>query len=92
MKTKDTAGIPTGDYCYSRDRKDDTKRIPCPYWSEVRPTINDPSKKGGIRCTPGCGHCAFIGKSDDDLQKEDRFGLLWDMVKECGIKPRPRKS
>ena len=90
--SKDTSVIPEGDYCYSRlDPTDRSKTVNCPYWSELQRTEH-PIKEGRITTRPGCGYCDYLGKSDNDLKKEGYFmPLLWDQVKECGVK-KPRRG
>lgn len=44
----------------------------CPYWAM------DPTKEEQDN-----GYCAFMGKGD---WQHDGIGLLWDQVKECGVK------
>jgi hypothetical protein len=65
-----------------RSKNDDISVIPeglycyrnnktCPYW------YKDPAKPYQMN-----GGCSFMGKTDED----EAAGLLWDQVKECGIK------
>lgn len=66
--------IPRGDYCYKIKSVNEDGSLDisvCPYWSF-------------FESKPGCpiGHCSYMGLSDDDIG----CGLLWDMVKECGVK------
>lgn len=71
MSNKDEPVIPKGSYCYTwAGKPQDGKINPCPYWSSI---INLPKQENG--------YCSFMEKSDRDLG----CGLLWDMVKECGI-------
>jgi hypothetical protein len=79
MPNKDTSVIPVGSHCYEGDC---SKR--CPYWSEIRPTKCDeapPGKRRG-QCHPGLAHCAYLGKTDEDIGSAS---LLWDQIKECGV-------
>lgn len=58
MKAEDL--IPHGYYCYIR-LADGTRKI-CPFWS----TIPDlPEQENG--------YCSFLGKSDRDMNKEDKW-------------------
>jgi hypothetical protein len=66
--------IPRGPYCY-RPLKYENGRLkikPCPYHITAR-----------RRHYQENGYCSFIGKGDWEFE---HFGLLWDMVKECGVK------
>lgn len=68
--------IPKGDYCYvilDVDEKTATASIrKCPYWSM---RTDKPSQCGG--------YCRFMKVGD---WENDKASLLWDQVKECGIK------
>ncbi len=44
----------------------------CPYWSNK---LDKPEQESG--------YCYYLERGD--WQIRDRMGLLWDMVKECGI-------
>lgn len=44
----------------------------CPYWAM------DPSREEQDN-----GYCSYMGKGD---WQHDGIGLLWDQVKECGVK------
>lgn len=44
----------------------------CPYWGR------NPNQE-----EQNDGYCAFLGKGD---WEHDGIGLLWDQVKECGVK------
>lgn len=81
---KDISVIPEGMYCYTADpnpngiaSEDDAGNPmmnikPCPYWSLVQ---DKPSQENG--------HCSFLNRGD---WEGGNLSLLWDMVKECGIK------
>jgi len=83
---KDTSVIPPGMYCY--EVVPDNEYVPpellgkmgpyklrvCPYWSADK---NAPEQMWGV--------CSYLETSDVEIDKEGGFGLLWDMVKECGI-------
>ena len=89
MTDKDPTLIPEGDYCYSRDPYDHDIQYDCPYWREIKKTKHDivDGKKRLVQ--PGIGHCDFMGKSDTDLKLEGTdCPLLWDQVKECGIRKK----
>ena len=66
--------ISSGPYCYTpivwQDNKSKIK--PCPYWIKY-PNVPDRIS----------GYCSYLGYSDWEIVG---FGLLWDQVKECGIK------
>jgi hypothetical protein len=72
----DESLIPAGFYCHEKFTfNEETKRCsakPCPYWG-----INDnyPHQENG--------YCRFLNRGD---WEDDHIGLLWDQVKECGIK------
>ena len=69
---KDISLIPNGSYCY--EQKDGKKCI-CPYF-ELR---NDkPSQNNG--------YCHYIERGDWQVSSNSWDSLLWDQVKECGIK------
>lgn len=77
---KDETFIPKGLYCYSDlvvsidgDGTPRWKANVCPYWSM------DLDREEQSE-----GYCAFLGEGD----WEDNSGasLLWDQVKECGVK------
>jgi hypothetical protein len=70
----DTSKIPDGSYCYSvigHGKNDRIKINPCPYWSRRHDKPNQVS-----------GYCSYLGVGDWELPG----GLLWDQVKECGVK------
>lgn len=72
---KDTSVIPNGYYCYTSIGRHPNGRMKiktCPYWSA---DASKPEQQDG--------YCAFLGKGD---WMENGTDLLWDMVKECGIK------
>jgi len=73
---KDISAIPRGPYCYAvvkAPTKSGRMRVKvCPYWSRK------PGKPGQMD-----GHCAYLGKGDWESKATS---LLWDQVKECGIK------
>ncbi|WP_405101588.1 hypothetical protein [Oceanobacillus sp. FSL H7-0719] len=50
----------------------DENGVACPYWSIDK---SKPHQENG--------YCSFMEVGD---WQDDRYGLLWDMVKECGIK------
>jgi len=64
--------IPVGEYCYTPVKYENgrLKIEVCPYHITAR-----------RRHIQEDGFCSFIGKGDWELS----FGLLWDMVKECGV-------
>lgn len=88
----DPALIPAGIYCYRltggtvrrehvRDADgqlirvtpyDAPQREVCPYWSSVK---NRPAQESG--------YCRFLGRGD---WENPGISLLWDQVKECGIR------
>jgi hypothetical protein len=74
----DTSVIPEGMYCYSRkgfDAESLTLKLePCPYWG------HDPA-----RGEQQSGYCAHLRAGD---WEEGGTMLLWDMVKECGVRDR----
>jgi hypothetical protein len=67
--------IPNGDYCYeiiSIDKETGKINIKtCPYWHRAH-----------NRRYQENGYCSFLNIGD---WEESGLGLLWDMVKECGI-------
>jgi len=69
--------IPDGYYCYTIKSIDKTtgkmKTKICPYWS-IR--VGKPNQENG--------YCAYLDWGDWDM--ESSFTLLWDQVKECGVK------
>lgn len=77
MTDKDTSVIPKGIYCYTIKNVEMTENGPivhknrCPYWS-----LN-PNKESQDN-----GYCSFLNVGD---WESPTGGLLWDMVKECGI-------
>jgi hypothetical protein len=68
--------IPYGDYCYERCHQNLNGRAarikPCPFWSR---DPKKPPQENGI--------CKLLGLKDG--VPDAPLGLLWDMVKECGI-------
>ena len=73
--TKDEKFIPPGPYCYETIHITPdyvTKALKCPYWEHRE---DKPSQE--------CGYCHFIEKGD---WEENGTSLLWDQIKECGIK------
>lgn len=67
--------IPRGAYCYKIKSVNDDGSISinsCPYWS----IKNDLPEHMN-------GYCKFMGISDFEMEG---VGLLWDSVKECGVK------
>lgn len=73
MANESTTCIPYGIYCYEliSVSKERVKTNVCPYWHR------DPTKPEQMN-----GYCSYMDISD---WEGDGFGLLWDMVKECGI-------
>lgn len=76
---RDPSVIPDGTYCYSRghiERGEDglpvMKAVPCPYWSL---DAGRPQQEGG--------YCAYLDMGD---WEGPGIGLLWDQVKECGVR------
>lgn len=74
---KDESVIPEGLYCYNENGV-------CPYWSlrEDKPHQRN-------------GYCSFLEQGDWEFTSEDypedhpfqtAMSLLWDQVKECGLK------
>jgi hypothetical protein len=76
MNEKDESVIPEGFYCYTPDGPlpggGGIKIKLCPYWSfrEDKPEQEN-------------GYCSFMGVGD---WEQNGPSLLWDQVKECGIK------
>lgn len=79
-KIEDVKAIPEGIYCHGvliPDGSDNVGRPKfknphmCPYWSKDPKAPDQES-----------GRCSFMDKKDGD----DGVFLLWDQVKECGIK------
>lgn len=75
--------IPAGLYCYTvvpsdnLEASDSTLRIrPCPYWS-----INREAR--AAHGTQSSGYCSYLRTGD---WMENGTLLLWDQVKECGLK------
>lgn len=66
----DLSAIPSGLYCHAED---DMTRI-CPYWSK---SLEHPYQENG--------YCALLGEGDWD-EPGRGLSLLWDQVKECGLK------
>lgn len=85
MSEKSIKLIPVGMYCHGALKE--MKQTPegprlvfekCPYWS-LRPDKPDQFN----------GFCEYLGVGDWMLDKSGNHvgsGLLWDQVKECGIK------
>lgn len=74
-KNKDQSVIPNGHYCYDENGV-------CPYWS-IRE--DQPAQRNG--------HCSYLEQGDWEVTNENlpeelqsASSLLWDQVKECGIK------
>lgn len=67
--------IPMGDYCYEAifvDNKTGNIKIEiCPYWYKDQ---NYPYQANG--------YCSYLNIGD---WEDEGHGLLWDMVKECGV-------
>ena len=63
--------IPRGHYCYSGSAGPDGNFKPCPFWSSLP---NRPQMESG--------YCSLLELDDRQLGT----GLLWDQVKECGIR------
>lgn len=89
---KDKRKIPKGMYCYKylKCMKDGKYKVigVCPYWSKRK---NKPKQENG--------YCSYLEKGDWEINQEQvweddytgeeikgHFSLLWDRVKECGIK------
>lgn len=77
MAKRSTSRIPRGPYCYRivgpTAKPGGAPAIEvCPYWSKRK---GKPSQMDG--------HCAYMGVGD---WEGDGIGLLWDQVKECGVK------
>lgn len=69
--------IPTGMYCYTRRPSLGAENgvypiVTCPYWAR------DPDRDAQDN-----GYCAHIKSGDWDV---DGLSLLWDQVKECGVR------
>ncbi|NTF17757.1 hypothetical protein G6L37_05040 [Agrobacterium rubi] len=70
--------IPDGMYCYSRDTSRGSREggrlpiVPCPYWGM------DPDRN-----IQDNGYCAHLKSGD---WQSEGLSLLWDQVKECGVK------
>jgi hypothetical protein len=64
--------IPHGAYCYAAKRESYFPVTPCVYW-KLR--ADHPSQMNGW--------CDYLATGD---MMEDGTSLLWDQVKECGIK------
>lgn len=64
--------IPHGTYCYARKAGSPFSVTPCTYW---RLRDDHPSQMNGW--------CNYLGTGD---MVEKGTSLLWDQVKECGIK------
>lgn len=80
MINKDTSRIPVGSYCYTIKAVAPDGTIStdvCPYWSKRN---DKPDQMNG--------HCSFLNRGDWD-ESIPGVGLLWDMVKECGINDHP---
>lgn len=82
---KDQSIIPKGHYCYERLEavKDPTLIIPakievinpCPYWSRRK---DKPEQENG--------YCSYMDEGDWEDTSGMGLSLIWDQVKECGIK------
>jgi hypothetical protein len=77
---KDKRLIPKGYYCYRKLLQIKGTNPPefkmvgvCPYWSIK---TDKPIQSNG--------YCAYLERGDWEIKKY--HSLLWDMVKECGIK------
>lgn len=78
--------IPKGEYCYTikkimknqQDGRPQIKIKTCPFW---RIDKNQPEQMNG--------YCDFLKKGD---WEENGTFLLWDQVKECGIKHYTEKE
>jgi len=75
------SSIPLGMYCYefTGELKGDGTPVinVCPYWSR------DNTKPEQMN-----GYCSYLDIGD---WEGPGFGLLWDMVKECGINEEPEE-
>ena len=64
--------IPNNQYCYETILAKDGGVKMCPWWSHnLKVDIQE------------CGHCKYLGFGD---WQEEHSTLLWEKVKECGVK------
>ena len=78
--------IPKGDYCYEilevvypeNGSLPYLKTKRCPYWEKIeeQPPQDD-------------GYCHWLEMGDND---DEHMGLLWDQVKECGLREYSEKE